>query len=61
MNNSEHIYLETQNLIVRQYTMGDVDGLYEVMSNSQVHQYTKDKNKPWDKSKTDKYIRFFYG
>lgn len=59
MNNSEHIYLETQNLIVRQYTMGDVDGLYEVMSNSQVHQYTKDKNKPWDNDKTDKYIRFF--
>ncbi len=59
MNNYEHIYLETQNLIVRQYTMSDVDGLNEVMSHLQVHQYTKDKNQPWDREKTEKYIRFF--
>ena len=59
MSNSKHIYLETKNLIVRQYTMDDVDGLHEVMSNSQVHQYTKDKIQPWDKYKTEKYTQFF--
>lgn len=29
------------------------------MSNAQVHQYTKDKNQPWDKRKTEQYIQFF--
>jgi [ribosomal protein S5]-alanine N-acetyltransferase len=59
MNNFVHIYFETQNLLVRQYTMRDIEGLYEVVSNPQVHQYTKDKNHPWDKLKTKQYIQFF--
>ncbi|BCN30930.1 GNAT family N-acetyltransferase [Anaeromicropila herbilytica] len=59
MNSMVHIFFETKNLIVRQYTMNDVAGLYEVMSNPLVHQYTKDKNKPWDKYKTEQYIQFF--
>lgn len=53
MSNFVHIYFETQNLLVRQYTMRDIDGLYEVVSNPQVQQYTKDKNHPWDKFKTE--------
>ncbi len=59
ISNIGHIYIETQNLLVRQFTMNDIDGLYEIMSNPQVHQYTKDKNYPWDKLKTEHYIRFF--
>jgi len=59
INNFVHIYLETQNLLVRQYTINDIDRLYEIMSNSLVHQYTKDKNRPWDRLKTEQYIRFF--
>ncbi|MEA5039558.1 MAG: GNAT family N-acetyltransferase [Clostridiaceae bacterium] len=53
------MYLETQNLLVRQYTMNDIDGLYKIMSHPQVHQYTKDKNHPWDRLKTEQYIQFF--
>ncbi len=53
------IYIETQNLLLRQYTMNDIDGLYEVMSNPQVHKFTKDKNHPWDRLKTEQYIHFF--
>jgi RimJ/RimL family protein N-acetyltransferase len=59
MSNPEHIYFETQNLLVRQYKISDINGLYEVMSNSTVHQYTKDKNNPWDILRTEKYIQFF--
>lgn len=29
------------------------------MSNPQVHLYTKDKNYPWDRLKTERYIQFF--
>lgn len=59
MSNFVHIYFETRNLLVRQYTMEDLDGLYEVMSNPKVHQFTKDRNHPWDKLKTQQYIQFF--
>lgn len=58
MSYFKHIYIETKNLLVRHYTKNDIDGLYEVMSNPQVHQYTKDKNHPWDKIKTEQYIQF---
>ncbi len=53
------IYLETPRLLVRSYTMDDLDGLLEVMSDPRVHQYTKDKNHPWDRDRTEQYIQFF--
>lgn len=59
ISNFEYIYFETQNLLVRQYMMNDIDELYEIMSNPQVRQYTKDKNHPWDRFKTEQYIQFF--
>lgn len=59
MKDLESIYFETQNLLVRQYTMFDIDGLYEIMSNPQVHRYTKDQNHPWDRLRTEQYIQFF--
>lgn len=59
MRNLVHIYFETQNLLVRQYMTHDIEELYEVMSDPLVHQYTKDKNHPWDKHKTEQYVKFF--
>jgi Acetyltransferases, including N-acetylases of ribosomal proteins len=59
ISNFVYIYFETQNLLVRQYTINDIDGLLQIMSNPQVHQYTKDKNHPWDRLKTEQYIQFF--
>lgn len=53
-----HIYFETERLIVRQYTLNDVEKLFRVMSDSRVHTYTKDKGNPWDMQRTDAYIRF---
>lgn len=53
-----HIYFETERLIVRQYTLNDVEELFRVMSDSKVHTYTKDKGNPWDMQRTDAYIRF---
>ena len=52
------VYIETQRLLIRQYTLNDVNELFEVMSDTKVHQYTKDKDHPWDKLKTEHYIRF---
>lgn len=54
-----HIYFETQDLLVRQYTMKDIEGLFEILSDPRVHQYTKDKDHPWDRFKTARYIQFF--
>ena len=59
MDNSVHIYFETQNLLVRQYKPEDVDELFRLMSDVRVHQYTKDKNHPWDRLRTERYIQFF--
>lgn len=56
---SGFIYFETQNLLVRPYTLQDVDGLAAVMENPQVHTYTKDGNNPWDRRRTEEYIQFF--
>ena len=56
---SGFIYFETQNLLVRPYTLQDVDGLAAVMENPQVHTYTKDRNNPWDRRRTEEYIQFF--
>ena len=53
-----HMYLETERLIVRQYMINDIDELFRIMSDIRVHTYTKDKNNPWDKQRTEKYIKF---
>lgn len=52
------LYFETERLIVRQYTLNDVKQLFRVMSDSRVHIYTKDKNNPWDRRRTEEYIKF---
>lgn len=51
-------YFETERLIVRQYTIADIDELYQIMCDSRVHIYTKDKNHPWDRTRTKEYIDF---
>lgn len=56
---STFVYIETPHLLIRQYTLNDVSELFEIMSNTKVHQYTKDKNHPWDRLQTERYIRFF--
>lgn len=56
---STFVYMETPHLLIRQYTLNDVSELFEIMSNPKVHQYTKDKNHPWDRLQTERYIRFF--
>lgn len=53
-----HLYFETKRLIVRQYTIKDIKELYHIMSDARVHIYTKDRNKPWDEQRTEKYIKF---
>lgn len=53
-----NLYFETERLIVRQYTLNDMDQLFQVMSDNRVHTYTKDKNNPWDKRRTEEYIKF---
>ena len=51
-------YFETERLLVRQYTLKDIDELSLIMSDGRVHTYTKDKDNPWDKPRTENYIRF---
>lgn len=53
-----YLYFETERLIVRQYTLNDISQLFQVMSDSRVHTYTKDKNNPWDEQCTENYIRY---
>ena len=55
---SNSIYFETERMIVRAWQPEDITGLYKVMSDVRVHTYTKDKNNPWDRERTEKYIRF---
>ena len=43
---------------MRQYLLDDVDELFQVMSDSRVHTYTKDKNNPWDEQRTEEYIQY---
>ena len=54
-----HIYFETSRLRIRQYTMQDMEELYEIMSDLRVHVFTKDKEHSWDREKTEEYIQFF--
>jgi len=53
-----HIYFKTDRLLVRQYVVSDIDNLFRVMSDVRVHTYTKDKDHPWDRQRTEEYIRF---
>lgn len=53
-----HVYFETERLLVRQYSLSDIDKLLQVMSDERVHTYTKDKNHPWDARRTEEYIRY---
>ncbi len=53
-----HLHFETERLIVRQYMLSDIDELFGIMSNRRVHIYTKDKNNPWDKQRTEEYVKF---
>lgn len=53
-----HLYFETERLIVRQYMLSDIDELFGIMSDRRVHIYTKDKNNPWDKQRTEEYVKF---
>ena len=52
------IYFETSHLIVRQYTLEDAAALCQIMSDSRVHYYTKDRNHPWTLHRAADYIRF---
>ena len=53
-----HLYFETNRLIVRQYTLNDIHELSRIMCDVRVHTYTKDKDNPWDKQRTEEYILF---
>lgn len=53
-----HLYFKTERLIVRQYTLNDIDEFFGIMSDIRVHTYTKDKNNPWDKQRTEEYVKF---
>ena len=53
-----YLYFETERLIVRQYTIDDIGELFRIMSDNRVHTYTKDKNNPWDKQRTETYIQY---
>ncbi len=55
------LLLETERLAVRPFTLDDVDGLLCVMSHAAVHSYTKDKGSPWDRPRTEAYIRAAIG
>lgn len=52
-----YVYFETERLIVRQYILDDVGELHQIMSDGRVHTYTKDKGNPWDKRRTETYVR----
>ena len=53
-----YLYLETERLLVRQYTKNDIDELHKIMSDVRVHTYTKDINNPWNENRTKEYIQF---
>ena len=53
-----YLYLETERLLVRQYTINDIDELHKIMSDVRVHTYTKDINNPWNENRTKEYIKF---
>jgi RimJ/RimL family protein N-acetyltransferase len=52
----DYIYFETEHFLVRQWSFGDVDDLFMIMSDSRVHTFTSDT--PWSKERTESYINF---
>lgn len=53
-----HLFFVTERLLVRQYTSDDVEALFQIMSDPEIHTYTKDKNHPWDRNKAKEYVQF---
>ena len=51
-----HIYLETEQFYIRQWSIKDVEKLHEIMSDSRVHTYAS--SMPWTIEHTAKYIKF---
>ncbi len=49
-----HIYFETEQFLIRQWSLGDADHLFKIMSDRRVHTYTGDM--PWSKERTKAYI-----
>ena len=54
----KYLYFETNRLVVRQYILNDIQELFKIMCDVRVHTYTKDKDNPWDKGRTEEYIQF---
>jgi [ribosomal protein S5]-alanine N-acetyltransferase len=52
----DHIYFETEHFRIRQWSLGDVDDLWKIMSDHRVHTYTSDS--AWSKERTESYIKF---
>jgi len=50
------MYLETDRMILRDFTMGDLDDLYEIFSDAEVMENTEP---PYDRAKTDAFLRDF--
>jgi RimJ/RimL family protein N-acetyltransferase len=50
------IYLETDQVRIRQWETEDAEQLYGIMSDSRVHTYTGDA--PWSAQRTERYIDF---
>ena len=55
---NKFLYFETNRLVVRQYILNDIQELFKIMCDVRVHTYTKDKDNPWDKGRTEEYIQF---
>lgn len=52
----DHIYLETERFVIREWNPDDAEALWKIMSDSRVHTYTGDK--PWTLERTNKYIKY---
>jgi len=51
-----HIYLETEQFYIRQWSINDIEELHEIMSDSQVYTYAS--SMPWTIEHTANYIKF---
>jgi len=50
------VIIETERLFIKQWTLDDIEGLFNVMSDSKVHIYTGDN--PWTMERCKSYIEF---